>query len=157
MTQPRGAVTTARVARDVVRSARPYGVPQIGAYEEWTQTVTQHQARGGVAAALRGTALITASVAATVPATVAGRQVVRELKPVDAEPTLSPREMFTSDLLTRAAVVPAAFGALSHRHKLRGAVLGLGVATVATVAEHGWLALFGDPYAREERRRVTRC
>lgn len=108
-----------------------------------------------VSAALRGTALFTASVAATLPATVAGRQVARELKPVDAEPTLSPREMFTSDLLTRAAVFPAAFGALTHKH-LRGAVIGLGVATAATVAEHGYLALFGDPYAREERRRLTR-
>lgn len=110
---------------------------------------------GGVAAALRSTALVTASVAATLPATVAGRQVARELKPMDAEPALSPREMFTSDLLTRAAVVPAAFGALSHK-RVRGAVIGLGVATAATVAEHGWLALFGDPYAREERRRADR-
>ncbi|UYM06109.1 hypothetical protein [Solicola gregarius] len=99
--------------------------------------------------------MLTASVAATLPATVAGRQVARELKPVDAEPALSPREMFTSDLLTRAAVVPAAFGMMSRR-SVKGAMIGLGVATAATVAEHGWLALFGDPYAREERRRLTR-
>ena len=63
--------------------------------------------------------------------------------------------MFASDLLARAAVFPAAFGALTHKH-VRGAVIGLGVATAATVAEHGWLALFGDPYAREERRLTQR-
>ncbi|UPK74000.1 hypothetical protein MU582_16395 [Nocardioidaceae bacterium SCSIO 66511] len=108
-----------------------------------------------VAAALRGTAVLTASVAATLPATVAGRQVARELKPVNADPTLSPRERFASDLLTRAAVVPAAFGMLS-RKSAKAAMIGLGVATVATVAEHGWLALFGDPYVGEERRRLAR-
>ncbi|MGH3359525.1 MAG: hypothetical protein ACRDO7_12035, partial [Nocardioidaceae bacterium] len=83
----------------------------------------EHDHNGGVSAALRGTALITASVAATLPATVAGRQVARELKPVDAEPALSPREMFASDLLTRAAVFPAAFGVLSHK-RFRGAAIG---------------------------------
>ncbi|HLR83976.1 MAG TPA: hypothetical protein VK059_03450 [Nocardioidaceae bacterium] len=106
--------------------------------------------------AIRGTAVLTASVAATLPATVAGRQVARELKPVDAEPSLSPGEMFTSDLLTRAAVVPAAVGMFSRKRSMKGAMIGLGVATAATVAEHGWFALFGDPYIREERRRFAR-
>lgn len=122
--------------------------------------MTHHQTgqghvSGGVSGAIRSTAVLTASVAATLPATVAGRQVARELKPVDAEPSLSPREMFASDLLTRAAVVPAAVGMMS-RNGVKGAMIGLGVATAATVAEHGWFALFGDPYAREERRRLVR-
>lgn len=120
-----------------------------------THQTGQGHVGGGVSAAIRGTAVLTASVAATLPATVAGRQVARELKPVNAEPSLSPREMFTSDLLARA-VVPAAFG-IASRKGMRGAMIGLGVATAATVAEHGWYHLFGDPYAREERHRLTRC
>ncbi len=122
-----------------------------------THHTRQGHVGGGVSAAIRGTAMLTASVAATLPATVAGRQVARELKPVDAEPSLSPREMFTSDLVARAAVVPAAIGMLSRKKSMKGVMIGLGVATAATVAEHGWFALFGDPYSREERHRLTRC